>query len=86
MQNNFGFLKRSQEFRKNITYGKYFPILDCLYSVSTKHHNNLPTLFSLNNLYGFSEEDVAFTLSILYPERSYSCTFTSEDTIYCVSS
>lgn len=81
-----GFLKRSQKFREDVTKGKYFPILDSLYYVSAKHHNNLPTLFSLEKVYGFSAEDVEYTLSVLYPERSYSCNCLANGTIYCISS
>lgn len=86
MQQNLGFLKRSQKFREDTKNGKYLPILEQLYQVSTKHHNNLPTLFSLTPIYGFSAKEVEFTLSLLYPERHYSCNRINDNTIYCISS
>lgn len=81
-----GFLKRSQEFRKDVKNGEYFPLLDVLYRVSTKHHDDLPTLFALSNVFEYSAEDVEHTLSILYPERNYACNRVNISTIYCVCS
>lgn len=86
MQQNLGFLKRSQKFLKNTENRKYSPILEQLYHLSTRHHNNLPTLFSLTLIYNFSAKDVEFVLSILYPERNYSCNRINDHTIYCISS
>lgn len=88
MTKNLGFLKRSQKFREDASKEIYFPILDSLYPIAIKHHNNLPTLFSLSleDLYDFSPKEVAYTLSILYPERRYSCKTVGDSSIYCVNS
>lgn len=86
MQYGKGFLKRSQEFREDMNNGEYFPLLDVLYRVSAKHHDNLPTLFALSNMFEYSAEDVEHTLSILYPERKYVCNRVNISTIYCVIS
>lgn len=68
-----GFLKRAQKFRSNVANGKYFPILDSMHKVASKYQNNLPSSFELEGLYNFSNEDVQFVLSELYPDRKYSC-------------
>ena len=86
MQHEKGFLKRSQEFRQDMKNGEFFPLLDVLYRVSSKHHDNLPALFALSNMFEYSAEDVEYTLSILYPEKKYACNRVNISTIYCVSS
>lgn len=79
-----GFLKRSQEFRNNEENGKYFFILDVLHDIASKHHNDLPSTFAIENISYFSASDVEYVLASLYPERKYFCNLTSNDTIYCV--
>lgn len=71
--NNTGFLKRAQKFRSNVANEDYFPILDSMHIVASKHHNNLPSNFELEKIYGFSSEDVEIVLSKLYPDRKYCC-------------
>lgn len=79
-----GFLKRSQKFRSDVSNGKYFPILEKLHEIASKHQNNLPSSFSIDNLYGVSTEDVNYVFSSLYPERIYSCSKLNDSTIFCI--
>lgn len=77
-----GFLKRAQEFRSHVENGKYFPILDSLYEIASKHQNNLPNLFTIEGLYNFSVEDVKFVLLQLYSDRKYTCILV-QDKFFC---
>ena len=81
MENSF--LKKSSIFRSDVGNGKYIPILDNLHHIASTHHNNLPTNFSIDNIFYFSEDDVKYVLSSLYPERRYCCSKV-KNIVFCV--
>lgn len=76
-----GFWKRSQEFRNVAGNEAFLPVLDSLCKV--KRQNDLPASFCLKEISHFSDEDVKFVLTSLYPERSYVCTH-NKDGIFCI--
>lgn len=80
-----GFLKQTSEFRSNVNNGQYLPILNSLLPIASMHHDNLPTFFSVDDVYSFSEKDVEYVLSQLYPNRKYSCQRVNSS-IFCVRS
>lgn len=83
MRTTVGFLELSQKFRENEKNRRYFPVLDKLNEVASKHHDNLPYSFRLKKAYNLTYEDVFFVLSELYPERNYSCRMIKYD-IFCI--
>ena len=83
MKTTIGFLKLSQKFRENSENEKYFPILDKLDKIASKHHDKLPYSFSLERTCNITYEDVFYVLSELYPEKNYSCKMVKND-IFCI--
>ena len=81
---NVGYLKIAQEFRENVKYQKYFPILEHLELVALKNHNTLPSSFSISNLENLEVDDVSFVLSKLYPYKKYYCNKVGS-TIFCIN-
>lgn len=80
-----GYLKLAQRFRENVEHQRYFPILEHLESVALKHHDSLPSSFSISNLENLDVNDVEFVLSKLYPSKKFSCTKVGA-AIFCINS
>lgn len=78
-----GFLKLAQEFRSNVKYEEYFPILDRLEDIASDYQNNLPASFFIHNAYQFEAKKVELVLSKLYPMRNYHCSKV-ETGIFCI--
>lgn len=77
-----GFLKRTQNFRNDEKNERYFPILEALSEIASKHHNTLPTVFYIT-LLDFPAEDIEFVLKSLYPTSNYTCKQLN-DCIFCI--